>query len=266
MLPSDDLRLAQRLGDAATAVAMEYYGRDVATRRKPDGSLVSDADLHTEDTLVALLRRHRPRDAILAEESGFHPGMSNRRWILDPVDGTSSFLAGGRAWGTHITLEVDGDLDVTVLTRPTEGLRWWAGRGTGAYAARQSDPFGTARRLVVSTTRSVDRARIGAIVEPGSPAAAALATRAQLVTDHICPLGALVEGHLDAVLDEGGRIWDQAPGALLVTEAGGLFRDPYGGRCLEHRWVLYCANPYLSDELTTLLLPYLPVPEGGDTP
>jgi histidinol-phosphatase len=246
-----DVRLAHRMAGTADRIALSRYGSPVDQHAKADGSPVSSVDLAVEATLRAMLAAARPDDGVLGEEAGERRGSSGRRWILDPVDGTRSYLAGGRAWGTNIALEVAGVVTVAVFTRPTEHRTWWAVRGGGAYVhAGGAAPAG--QPLAVSRTGSLARARVGGLVDPGSPAAAALARHARWVDDEVSVIAALLEGRLDAVVDDGGDLWDQAPAALLVCEAGGFFQDRYGGARVDLGWGLY-GGPHLRDELAAVL-------------
>src|SRR6185436_13755621 len=119
MLPSleDDLQLARQLADAAATISLAHLGQDIGRWSKTDGSLATDADLAVEDALRAQLRSERPDDAVLGEERG-QTGSSSRRWILDAIDGTVSFAAGGADWGTLIALERDGQIVVGVCDEP----------------------------------------------------------------------------------------------------------------------------------------------------
>lgn len=204
-----------------------------------------------EQALLDILAAERPGDGVTTEERASTCSSAGRRWLLDPIDGTLSYLAGGRHWGTHVALEVEGCVVVAVLTRPTEKRRWWAVRGGGAYVSTADWPA-TSQRLTLSNTRSLECARVGGLVYPGSRAAAAIAARATWVDDDVSIVGALLEGRVDAVLDEGGDPWDRAPAALLVVEAGGRFRDARGGSRLDLPWALY-TNAHLCRELSELL-------------
>ncbi|MFD4242984.1 inositol monophosphatase family protein [Streptomyces sp. NPDC058525] len=236
----------------ADRMALEWFSRTPGISVKSDGSPVSEADLAVEASLLAALTAERPQDGVLAEESGTRAPHARRRWILDPIDGTRSYLAGGRAWGTHIALEVDGRLTVAVLTRPTEQLRWWAVHAAGAYRSTTADPLSTGRRLEVSRTARLADARVAGLVDPGSPGAAALAARGTWTQDTVSPVAALLEGRIDVLLDDGGNAWDQAPAVLLVREAGGFFQDPDGGERIDRGWGVY-ANPLLRDEVLNVL-------------
>lgn len=132
----DDLALAHRMAGIATTQALAGPADSLRRWRKDDGSEVSEADIAVERTLLDLLAKERPRDSVLSEECGSRTpdaaAHNRRRWVIDPIDGTSAFLTGRRNWGTHIALEVDGRIVVAVLTRPTEGYRYWAVHGGAA--------------------------------------------------------------------------------------------------------------------------------------
>ncbi|MEU2792816.1 inositol monophosphatase family protein [Streptomyces sp. NPDC007100] len=250
METDSDVVLAHHLVDVADRISLEFFGRRPPTRTKADGSPVSEADLAVERALLAVLAAERPADAVLTEESGAIAD-ARRRWILDPIDGTIPFLRGERAWGTHVALEIDGELRLAVLSRPTEGARWWARHGHGAFAATTGQPLSTERRLRLSRAAALRQARVGGFLFPGSPADA-LQEHVRWVESDVCLIGDLLEGRVDAVIDEGGHVWDRAPAALLVREAGGHVDDLHGSHRLDRPWLVYASHG-IARELTELV-------------
>jgi histidinol-phosphatase len=230
----DDLVLAHRLADLATKIAVPFFERGVETIVKADDSPVSEADLEVDRRLVEVLRRERPDDAILSEESGEHGGGA-RRWILDPIDGTFNFVEQRAAWGTHVALEVDGEVVLGVITRPMYARRWWAIRGGGAWRADVAGrALGEPTRLQVSTTPELSACRICLWSRQTDARLEELGRGFTVVRpaslDNVLQV---ISGELDAVLDSGGMTWDHAPAVVLVAEAGGRFTDPQGGRRLD---------------------------------
>jgi histidinol-phosphatase len=247
-----DLELAIKLGRLAAAMGLCLADGGAKNWSKPDGTAVTEADLAIEAAMVKVLACERPADGVLSEETARWHGTSGRQWVLDPIDGTSSFLAGGRNWGTHVALSEASKVTAAVVTRPTEGRCWWAALGSGAYASSLADPVQTAERLRVSDTGELSRARLGGLVPSDLRAEAALCDRVTWAEDDVSIIAALLEGRVDAVIDIGGDPWDIAPATLLVTEAGGRVQDPVGGTRFDLRWCLF-TNAQLQDELSALL-------------
>src|SRR5687768_13024796 len=131
---ADDLALAHELADSADAITMERFrALDLQVESKPDLTPVSDADRSVEQALRALVQSRRPGDALLGEEYG-EVGDGDRRWVVDPVDGTKNFVRGVPVWATLVALQVQGEVAVGVVSAPALGRRWWAARGLGAFA------------------------------------------------------------------------------------------------------------------------------------
>src|SRR5688572_30941082 len=126
---SSDLELAVRLADTAGAVALgRFRARDVVVQTKPARAPVTEADGDVEKQLRAILATERRRDAILGEEEGT-VGTGPRRWIVDPIDGTRNYSRGVPVWATLIALEVEGRVELGVVSAPALHRRWWAERG-----------------------------------------------------------------------------------------------------------------------------------------
>jgi histidinol phosphatase-like enzyme (inositol monophosphatase family) len=112
-----------------------FRSQDLAVETKPDLTLVSDADRAAEELIRSQLSRTRPRDAVVGEE--FEPtGHGPRRWIVDPIDGTHNFVRGVPVWATLIALVVAEEPVMGLVAAPALGRRWWAAKGSGAYAGR----------------------------------------------------------------------------------------------------------------------------------
>jgi histidinol-phosphatase len=249
-----DLALAHRLADAADAIALHHFAAgDTVWHAKSDGSPVSTADEQIELALRTRILRERPGDAVLGEEFGAS-GAGRRRWIIDAIDGTASFLAGEPEWSTLIALEEHGSITLGLVTAPALHRRWWAGRGSGAWTRSTARTPPTAEEpLVIIGAESLAGASIGIWPPPArlSPentalaariAAAARTTRPALDWTDPAPTrdpirkpstgtgtchGALLvaSGQLDAFLLLGAGAWDIAPLIPIIEEAGGSYDD-----------------------------------------
>ena len=254
----DDLSLALALADAADAVSLPRFGAlDLQVETKPDHTPVSDADTATERAIRALLERRRPHDAIVGEEYG-ESGTGSRRWIIDPIDGTKNYVRGVPVWGTLIALMESDEVYVGVVTAPALGRRWWASRGQGAWLSVFGDE---PRRLHVSGVATLADASVaysslhGWSQAPGGvDGLLALERRVWRTRGYgdFWQHAMVAEGVVDAAAEPEVSLWDLAPLAVLVEEAGGRFTDlhgrrgPAGGSALS-------SNGLLHDEILTTL-------------
>jgi histidinol-phosphatase len=229
----DDVALALRLAAEASAVALQFFHRGIQPNTKADGTVVTEADLDVERLLIGELATLRPDDGILGEEFGQRGG-SERRWIIDPIDGTASFVAGRSDWGVHIALEEDGEIVLGVVTRPVAGTRWWAQRAGGAFRSGVSSSAGQTR-LRVSDQADLAGGRISSWWgRNGAPDERLRHLPGWVEPQDIDMILRVAEGNLEALVDcTPSAIWDRAPFVILVEEAGGSFHDHLGGRDLD---------------------------------
>ena len=223
-----DLALANRLADAAGAAIRPLFRGAWAHEAKPDASPVTEADRAAETAMRALLDRERPDDGILGEEFGLTREQAGRRWVLDPIDGTVSFMAGRPIFGTLIALLQDGWPVLGIIDQPVAGERW---------AGLMGQPT-TFNGAPVSTRRC--RAMSDAVLASTGPqyfddaqAAAfmALATKtSQIVVwgGDCYNYGLLASGHLDVVCEAGLKLHDYAALVPIVEGAGGQMSDWQG--------------------------------------
>ncbi|MFI6441767.1 inositol monophosphatase family protein [Streptomyces sp. NPDC050759] len=252
-----DLELAHRLADQADAIARSYFSTaTIGARTKSDGSPVTDADREIEIVLRSLIRHEYPDDAFLGEEFGAQ-GHGGRRWIIDAIDGTASFLAGEPEWSTLIAVEEDGRVTLGMVSAPALGRRWWARPDSGSWTGPcPTEPAQSAHRLVLTEGGSAQNAAVGIWPPPSrlnqqerivaaKLARGVLRVRPRLdwtAADPTAPAprkpsagsgtchGALLvaAGQLDAFLLLGAGPWDIAPLIPIVQEAGGTFSDLTG--------------------------------------
>ncbi len=216
-----DLALAVDLVDAADAItSARFRAQDLRVETKPDLTPVSEADHAVEAELRRLLAIARPGDAIVGEEAG-STGGGRRRWIIDPIDGTKSYVRGVPVWATLVGLEEDGELVVGMVSAPALGRRWWAARGEGAHAT--DGPIS-----VSGVTRLADAQLSFANLvewEAGGRGPAMLELcRACWRTIGLGDFWGHVlvaEGAVDAMVEPELSLWDIAPLRPIIEEAGG---------------------------------------------
>lgn len=239
-----DLELALRLADAADAISVPRFRIGLAVETKPDLTPVTEADRAVEAELRRLLAQERPGDAILGEEHGAS-GPAERRWLVDPIDGTRNYTRGIPVWGTLIALEHGGELEVGVVSAPALGRRWWAERGAGA--------FGDGEPLAVSEVERIEDAVLSfAPPEDGLPAIARRAWHVRGFGDFWAHM-LVAEGAVDVAVDARGVAeWDLAAVRVVVEEAGGRFSDFAGEPRIDSRSAV-TSNGLLHDELLAAL-------------
>ncbi len=263
---SDDLRLAHVLADAADSSTLaRFRALDLRVETKPDLTPVTDADRGAEEAIRATLKRARPRDAVTGEEMG-DSGYGPRRWIIDPIDGTKSFVRGVPVWATLIALMDGDDVVAGVVSAPALNRRWWAAVGSGAYTGRS---LTSATRMQVSDVKTLADASLSFSSLTGWSASGREAPFLDLTRDvwrtraygDFWSYVLVAEGAVDIACEPEVKLHDLAAPAIVVSEAGGRFTDlaglpgPGGGSAV-------ATNGHLHDEVLTRLTPESsPVPD-----
>lgn len=229
---SQDLRelmdFAAGLARSAGEITLRYFQRLPGAQRKADGSFVTIADREAESFLRAEISRQFPNDAILGEEEGEQAGTSLRRWIIDPIDGTFSFVHGVPFYGVLIGLEINGEPLVGAVNLPALNELVYAARGQGCFwngeAARVSDTAMLESSLLLSTDFGMcHRYGFGEAADELQQRALARRTWGDCY-GHIL----VATGRADCMLDPVMNVWDCAPLLPILEEAGGTFTDWHG--------------------------------------
>ncbi|HIW90279.1 MAG TPA: histidinol-phosphatase [Candidatus Corynebacterium avicola] len=257
---SDDLNLALNLANAADDLTMgRFEAGDLHIETKPDLTPVSDADTATETRLRELLSTHRPEDAVLGEEFGGDVELTGRQWVIDPIDGTKNFVRGVPVWATLISLLVDGEPVVGVVSAPGLARRWWAAEGMGAWRT-----FGThqARRMNVSKVSDIADSSISLSSLDGWKV---VGRREEIIalTDSAWRLRGfgdfwsycmVAEGTVDIAAEPEVSLWDLAALDVIVREAGGTFTS-LDGTPGPHEGSAVASNGLLQDAVLSALEP-----------
>ena len=141
------LGFAQAACDAADALALLHFRRDLEIMTKPDRSFVTVADQAIERLIRERILAAYPEHGLVGEEYGSEAGAARCRWYIDPIDGTHNFIRGVPLFGTLLALEVDGELQLGVISAPALRERWYARRGGGAWRRmRLRRPGGVGQR------------------------------------------------------------------------------------------------------------------------
>jgi myo-inositol-1(or 4)-monophosphatase len=205
--------------------------RRIAYKGSPT-NLVTEMDARVEELIVGRLAAAFPDDAVLGEERGASTGRSGRRWIIDPLDGTTNYAHGFPAFGVSIGLESAGRVELGVVYDPNLDEMFVAERGRGTTA--------NDRPLAVSATPTLDESLLATGLPYNIREArdnnlnefAAFSVRVRAVRrlgSAVLDLAWLACGRLDGCWGLRLGPWDVAAGSLLVEEAGGRVTDLTGG-------------------------------------
>jgi len=248
-----DLVFALELADAADDITLaRYRATDLVVETKPDLTPVSEADRAAEKALRARIEAERPRDGVVGEEYGETEGSGDRRWILDPIDGTKSFVRGIPAWGTLIALEQAGEMVVGVVSAPALRRRWWASRGTGAFADGERIRVSRVSKLgdalfCFTSLRAFEEHGMGDELR----SLAARCWEARGFGDYWAHV-LVAEGSADVAVEPIMNLWDNAALQVVVEEAGGRFTD-LDGRARSDGGNAVTTNGLLHDEVLEVL-------------
>jgi histidinol phosphatase-like enzyme (inositol monophosphatase family) len=239
------LEFALDIAREAGAITWRHYQGAFVAERKADNSFVTLADREAEAYLRKRIGTAFPDDSILGEEEGEVSGSSNRRWILDPVDGTYSFVHGVPLYGVLIGLEIDSEPSLGVVNLPALGELVHAARGLGCFWNGEPVHVTTTSELNQALLLSTD---FGVCEQYGfGPAAESLQRQVQARRSWGDAYGHVLvaTGRADIMLDPVMNVWDCAALLPILEEAGGTFtgwtgkRTIHGGNAISTNRLLF---------------------------
>lgn len=224
-MPSAELQAALEAAEAATQVVRDLYRKNLAVTVKADRSPVTEADVRAEEAIRGVLEQRFPGYGFYGEETGRHAMDAESLWLVDPIDGTKSFVRDTPFFSTQIALWRGGRIVLGVSAAPAYGELAWAERGQGAFL--------DGRRIGVSAVATLDRAILSTGNLKTLAAGPGWSRFGRLVgeVDRLRGYGDFVHYHLlargalDAVLESDVNILDIAALSVIVEEAGGRFTD-----------------------------------------
>ncbi len=244
---------ALSLADLAAPMAMRWFRRKLDVEHKADLSPVTAADREIEAAIRQRIARAWPDHGIFGEEHGQDNPDSDHVWVIDPIDGTRSFITGMPTFGTLIAHLVGGRPVLGVVAMPATGERWLgvAGRPTlfdGAPCHSSGRRLGEAR-LYATSPDIFD--------EAGRAAFERVSARALMrrFGGDCYAYGLLAAGHVDAVVEMGLHPYDYMALVPVIEGAGGVITDWQGAplTLASSGHVLASANPALHEEILPLL-------------
>ncbi|THU01083.1 histidinol-phosphatase [Lampropedia puyangensis] len=220
-------KTALLVAEAARAVTLSYYGSHLPVCTKQDNSPVTEADRQTEQRMRAVIAQHWPSHGIYGEEYGAANSEAESVWVIDPIDGTKSFITGNPLWGTLVAYCLAQEPVVGVIDLPALGQCWVASQNGGTYC--------NGERRSVMPCLQLESARF----QTTSPDA--FTAQEWDVVDRISQQCAmrrfggdcfiftqLAAGHVDVVMESGLQPYDYMALVNIVQEAGGVISDWQG--------------------------------------
>ncbi|MBV8144438.1 MAG: inositol-phosphate phosphatase [Gammaproteobacteria bacterium] len=224
-MASKELAAALEAARAAADVIHAYYRRNPSVRIKPDQSPVTEADVRAEEVIHSTLARWFPGYGFYGEETGRHAMGAESIWLVDPIDGTKSFVREAPFFSTQIALMRAGELVLGVSNAPAYNELAWAERGVGAFLNEE--------RIRVSEVATIGEAfysfgNFKSLTRPPHwQRLGELFGRVERVRGYgdFVHYHLLARGSLDVVIESDINILDIAALVVVVREAGGTFTD-----------------------------------------
>ncbi|MFN8508068.1 MAG: inositol monophosphatase family protein [Dehalococcoidia bacterium] len=222
------LAIARRAAEVARDVIMPLWERDLTVELKADRTPVTAADRGAEEAIRAFLAKECPGHGVLGEEFGETPGDGRHRWILDPIDGTKSFIHHVPLFGTLIALERDGVPVAGVIACHAVGETVSGADGLGAWLNGEPVRVSRTAGLEEATLSMTSYARTRAMYPAGFDALVGRVGLSRAWGDCYGYL-MVAAGRCDIMLDPEMNIWDAAALYPVIRGAGGRLTD-WGGR------------------------------------
>jgi histidinol-phosphatase len=232
-----------------------FQSPELRSERKSDGSVVTPIDREAEDIIRAIIAREFPDDGILGEERGEAPARNGNRWrwVLDPIDGTGSYVRGLPHWVLLIGIEHDGEPMAGLIDVPVIDEMLYAVKGGGARCTLRNGETRPARvsgiadlndaMIEIGPLRSFHRGGFGEIHQR----LCTMTKRNRGWSDGYA-FALLATGRVDAAIHFGFHRWDLSACAAIIEEAGGRMTDWAGARDLNAQHVL-ASNGRLHESL-----------------
>ncbi|MEM7543865.1 MAG: histidinol-phosphatase [Pseudomonadota bacterium] len=248
------LGFSQGLADAARNIVSQYFRRTYSIDSKSDQTPVTVADREIEARMREMIAAQFPDHGIFGEEFGKTQADAHHVWVLDPIDGTRSFITGMPVFGTLISLLENRQPVFGMIEMPALGERWWGGVEIGARCNNE--------RVVVSGCESIEDCRL-ATTSPGMFDAEQQKAVERVVDRTVnfryggdCyNYATLASGYLDLVIEADLKPYDFCALVPVVESAGGVITDWQGARLtLESTGeVIAAATPELHAQAVEIL-------------
>lgn len=251
-----ELIVARRAAQEAGKTLNRLFGKVNRITKKGVIDLVTEADLQAEKTILDIIRRNFPQDSIITEEAGEYNCLPNRRWIIDPLDGTTNFAHAFPIFAISIALEIEKEIMLGVVFNPFMNEHFEAVKGMGAFLNKNP--------ISVSVTNEIKEA----LLATGFPYDVherpqkvirlfeKMVVRAQGIRrpgSAAIDLCYVAVGRFDGFWEERLKPWDTAAGSIIVKEAGGRVTNYDGAPYSPYQESIIAANPSIHKAMLEVL-------------
>jgi len=233
MLDSE-LKTAIEAAKEAGRILRSMSGK-AAIGYKGEVNLVTEADRASEKSIISLIRKRFPGDEILAEETGSHKTGSKRKWLIDPLDGTTNYAHGFPFWAISIALEIEGKVVLGIVYDPSRDELFTARKGEGAFLNERRISVSQEKELGKSLLTTGFPYNIRETTNDNLDNFARFCKKARAVRrpgSVALDLSYLACGRFDGYWELSISPWDVAAGILILEEAGGMVSD-FSGKKLD---------------------------------
>jgi inositol-phosphate phosphatase/L-galactose 1-phosphate phosphatase/histidinol-phosphatase len=248
------LEFAQSLADAAKTVALSYFRNHLEVEHKPDMSPVTIADKEVELTMRKKIALQYPKHGILGEEHGLVNVDCPEMWVLDPIDGTKSFITGMPTFGTLIAFLKDGRPLISVVDMPAMGERWLGAQGKPTTLNSRTCQTRDCKSLSLANIYTTSPDCFNTEELEVFNAVSSQASLRRFGGD-CYSYGLLASGYVDAVIEAALEPYDYLALVLVVEGAGGVITD-WEGKPLtvkSNGRVVASASPELHAEILKII-------------
>lgn len=245
------LSFARELSVEASRHTLKYFRKSVEIMRKQDNSPVTIADRETEELMVSMIRERFPNHGIIGEEHGSVESNSPFQWVLDPIDGTKSFIRGIPLYTVLIALLYEGEPCVGVISNPPLEETVYAATGKGCFLNDSPCSVSTTENLSDAWVQVTDPAKLCQMYPDFGNRLFHRSGHCRTWADGYGYL-LVATGRSDVMIDPIVALWDVAPLKVVIEEAGGSFSDFSGDKKALGENVI-ASNGRLHQELLTIV-------------
>lgn len=251
-----ELRVAGEAARAAGHVFNRIFGRVNKIVKKGEIDLVTEADFEAEQSILKIIHHSFPEDNILSEEMGPHGGISDRKWLVDPLDGTTNFAHGFPFFAVSIALEIKKEIVLGIVYNPYMGEHFKAVKSMGAYLNNKPIQVSKTQILKESLLATGFPYDIHEKPETVMDLFKKMLVRAQGIRRpgsaaiDMCYVAA---GRFDGFWESDLKPWDTAAGTVIVEEAGGKLSTYEGTPYDPYQKSIVAANPFIHDAMIKVL-------------